>query len=240
VFPYFILGVALLIGLILLGHWFVGADPKQLVKGLRWIGAVVGGLAGLYLLFSGKLFVALALAAALVPFYMRFLQLRSVFNRLKSAVGPSPGQTSTVETQVLRMTLDHDSGEMDGEVLVGAFAGRRLSRLSLEESLMLLRECRARDEESATVLEAYLDRVKGDGWRAADGAGPGPHADAFSGKAMTKEVAYEILGLEPGATADEIKEAHRRLMMKVHPDHGGSTYIAAQINEAKRVLLGES
>jgi hypothetical protein len=240
VFPYFILGVAFLIGLILLGRWFVAADPKQLAAGVRWLGLVLGGLGGLYLLFSGKLFLAIALAGALVPFYMRFLQLRSIFNRLKSAAGPTPGQTSTVETEYLRMTLDHDSGDMDGEVLAGAFAGRRLSRLSSAERLELLRECRVGDAESATVLEAYLDRVEGGEWRATEDGGPDSRADDLSAKAMSKQLAFEILGLQPGATAEEIKEAHRRLMMKNHPDHGGSTYIAARINLAKEVLLGQS
>ncbi len=164
-----------------------------------------------------------------------FTRLRSVFHQLKAAVGPTPSQSSAVETELLRMTLDHDSGDMDSEVLNDDFAGRRLSDLSLAKLLALLRECRAGDAESATVLEAYLDRYHTDTWRAAETGEAG-----FADQAMTREQAHRILGLKPGAGDQEVRQAHRRLMLKNHPDRGGSTYIAAKINQAKEVLLGPS
>ncbi len=227
---YVILGLVLLIGLSLLVRWFLRANPKRLAKGVRWTALLLGGLGALYLLVMGRFGLAMMLLGILATVFTR---LRSVFHQLKAAVGPTPGQSSAVETELLRMTLDHDSGDMDGEVLNGEFAGRRLSDLSLSELLALLRECR--DAESATVLEAYLDRCHADTWRAAEAGEAG-----FADQAMTREQAYQILGLNSGAGEQEVRQAHRRLMLKNHPDRGGSTYIAAKINQAKEVLLGPS
>ena len=67
--------------------------------------------------------------------------------------------------------------------------------------------------------------------------GDEPGATAASGK-MSATQAYEILGLKPGCSRDEIIAAHKRMMQKVHPDRGGSDYLAAQINRAKDTLLG--
>ena len=234
---YFLFGLALLVGLVLLARWFVLADPKKVAKAARWllIVAVIG--AALVLIFAGRYLLALLLPF-LIPFLMRS---RVMWHRAKAAAGPRPGQTSEVTTRFFRMVLNHDSGEMTGEVLEGAFTGRRLDDLDDAELVALWRECRAADGQSAAVLESYLDRTLGEAWREAAGAGPagegaGPGA---SGETMSREDAHEILGLEPGAGRDEIREAHRRLMQKVHPDHGGSNYLAAKINRAKELLLGE-
>ncbi len=231
-FRYVILSLLLLIALGLLVRWFLRANPKRLAKVVRWTAVLLGGLGALYLLVMGRFGLAMMLLGILATVFTR---LRSVLHHLKAAVGPTPGQSSAVETELLRMTLDHDSGDMDGEVLNGDFAGRRLSDLSLSELLALLRECRAGDAESATVLEAYLDRYHADTWRAAETG----EAD-FADQAMTREQAYRILGLKPGADDQEVRQAHRRLMLKNHPDRGGSTYIAAKINQAKEVLVGPS
>lgn len=135
---------------------------------------------------------------------------------------------------------------MTGEVLRGRFQGRSLGDLGLAELLDLLQECRAGDSQSAAILEAYLDRTRQEDWRAgAPGAGEhgaGEHGSGSAGSrstggAMTREEAYEVLGLQPGASEGEIKDAHRRLMLKMHPDQGGSTYLAAKINQAKDLLL---
>ena len=234
---YFILGLALLVGLIFTARWFVSADPAQVAKMARWSLAGVAVVAGLFLIFAGRHILLAFLLPLLIPLLMRS---RLLWRRMKAAAGPTPGQTSEVTTRYLRMVLHHDSGEMIGEVVEGTFAGRRLDQLDEAELLALWGECRAADAQSAAVLEAYLDRTLGVAWREAAGAGPsedgsGPGA---GGEAMTKGDAYAILGLEPGAGDEEIRAAHHRLMLKVHPDHGGSNYLAAKINHAKELLLG--
>lgn len=232
------LGLGILV--LVVGLWllraFVEADPKTLARGVRRLALVVGATALavllVVLLASGRLAPALITLGVLAPVVMR---LRSQWQRQRAASAPPSGQSSEVETCYIRMRLDHDSNTMSGTIRRGAFQGRRLDELSQDELIGLWRECRAEDEQGASLLEAYLDRLM-PGWREAAartaGAGSAP-ADA-----MTREEAYAILGLAPGASAAEIREAHRRLMMKIHPDQGGSTYLAAKINRAKEVLLG--
>ena len=151
----------------------------------------------------------------------------------------SAGQKSGVRTDTLEMVLDHDSGHMDGRCLKGRFAGRALSSLRDDDVLKLLDEIGATDPQGAALLEAYLDR-RLQGWRDRR-AEDAPRGDARRPRnqagRMTAKEAYEVLALKPGATESEIRAAHRRLMMKLHPDRGGSTYLACRINEAKDVLL---
>ena len=240
-FPLFLLGIALLIGFVLLARAFVNADPKSLARGVRYTTIGVTVVVVVFLAVTGRLGAAMAIGAFVLPMVLRW---RSIINRVRAAAGPSDGQTSTVETMFLRMWLDHDSGAMSGEVLRGAFEGRMLNDMPLSDLLALLDECRAGDQQSAVVLEAYLDRTQPDDWRASgsgdDNSGEresgGKGARSGSG-AMTSDEAYEILGLRPGASVEEIKEAHKRLMLKMHPDQGGSTYLAAKINQAKDLLI---
>jgi hypothetical protein len=149
--------------------------------------------------------------------------------------GSSP--KSTVRTAMFEMELDHDTGDMDGLVLTGDHEGSRLSSLSRKQLFKLLSDT-SQDAESAALLEAYLDRSI-PGWREDTKADADARHTSSSGSGpMTKQEAYQILGLSPGARADEIHEAHRRLMKRVHPDSGGSTFLASKINEAKDILLG--
>ena len=234
---HFILGFALLAGFVLLAYWFANADPKVVARALRWTAAIVGGIVAIFLIFFGRQLIAALLLPLLPLLLLMLLRSRALWRRMKAAAGPTAGQASEIATRFLKMTLDHDSGEMSGEVRDGRFAGRRLEQLDLADLVELWRECRAEDAQSAAVLEAYLDRTQGEAWREAAGAAPGGNGAAAGGGPMTREEAYGILGLEPGAGEAEIREAHRRLMQKVHPDHGGSNYLAAKINEAKELLL---
>jgi hypothetical protein len=151
----------------------------------------------------------------------------------------TPGQKSGVRTEALEMVLEHDSGQMEGTCLKGRFAGKPLSSLGRHELLQLLEELRGTDAKGALLLEAYLDR-RAPGWRDLR-SGPSDREEPRQSRGrrggMTTNDAYEVLGLKPDAKEAEIRAAHRRLMMRFHPDQGGSTYIAARINEAKEILL---
>jgi DnaJ-domain-containing protein 1 len=121
-------------------------------------------------------------------------------------------------------------------------AGRELADLAESEFIELLQHCRDEDEDSARLLESYLDRRFGDSWRTDDPAGDDGAQDSErensnSGGSLTDSEALDILGLKAGANRDEIIQAHRRVMQKMHPDRGGSNYLAARVNEAKERLL---
>lgn len=222
-------GVALLAGLLLFVYLFVNADPAKLARGLKWTAIGVAAVLFLYLLLSER-FQFIWLPLAMVFPYLR--RLRSLFGGFGRA--GAGGQTSDVSTPHLRMSLDHDTGAMTGTVLAGGFAGMRLEEMSRGDLLDLLRECRAADEEGARLLEAYLDRLYPD-WRDAFAGQGAPRTTSSSD--MTVEEAYEILGLSPGVDEAAIKAAHHRLMMQLHPDHGGTDYLATKINRARDVLL---
>lgn len=227
---WFALGALALFGLLLLLRALATVDPAVLARGLRIAGAAVLVAAAGLLVFSGRIGTAMMLGSFLLPFFVRWRQLG---RRVRAAAGPAAGRSSTVETRFVEMTLDHDSGAVTGVVRDGAFAGRTLESLSFAEALALWREA-AGDADSARVVEGWLDRAHGDDWR--ERAGTGGAAPA--GGPMTEAEALDILGLEPGADDDAVRNAHRRLMMANHPDRGGSTWVAAKINEAKDLLLG--
>ena len=241
--PYFILGVALLIGALLTARWYVNAPPSTLVKALKWSAIILAVAIALFFLLAGPKLWALWALPLLLPWLMRARAVARTaknWSRMASAgsgSNDSPGQSSEIETKFLNMYLDHQTGEMNGNVTAGSFTGQTLRSLSLDNLLVLLVECRE-DEQSVQVLTAYLDRYHGDEWRERAGEAGAGSAASTNGS-MTTDQAFEILGLESGASDEDIKAAHHRLMSKIHPDHGGSTFLATQINQAKDFLLGE-
>ena len=242
------------IALLLIGRFLYRQSSLDLKKVGRWIFIVLGGGLFLFLLATGRLHWLFALVAAALPALYRLLPLiryvpllRNLYRRYQSGQqnrsGASTGQTSTVESSYLRMSLNLDSGDMDGEVLLGQFKGNQLRNLNLEQLLALLHECQ-HDHDSQSLLMAYLDRVHED-WRDRtdqdeqyEQQQQSQRQDSGSRNMSTQE-ALEVLGLEAGAKEKDIVSAHRRLMQKLHPDHGGSTYLAAKINLAKDVLLNK-
>lgn len=231
-------GVAVLILVWWLAKLFAGADPKVLAK----LGKTAGGVASLgvaaLLMVRGRLDMAVFLGgigawllgwSATGPGGIRF--------PWADRSGPTRGATSKVQSLLLEMELDHDSGAMRGRVRSGAYGGRDLDSLALADLAALMRDCLARDPDGARLLEAYLDR-RSPGWRedAQRDGDPGQRGAPGAG-AMTQQEAYEILGLQPGADEEAVREAHRALMKRIHPDAGGTSGLAARVNQAKDFLL---
>ena len=245
----------------------VGAFAFALLMKLYWArntpskptsivtGAVVALLAALAILAaSGRLHWLAAVATGALPFLRHALRLALnpvgglLLRRfLAGRGGPSPlggmfggfrqsppeangdPRQSSVQTGDLRMTLNHETGEMDGEVLRGARQGKRLGELDLAQVVTLLTEFD--DERSRQLLSAYLDR-RAPGWNDAAQGNQDVQQDT-----MTVERALKVLDLPDSAGRDDVVAAHRRLMQRLHPDRGGSAFLAATLNEAKKVLL---
>jgi len=239
--------VLLLVGvaavLIILIRWLF-RQPRKVYW--QWI-AILLAMGLLLMVATGRAHWLTAVFAAILPFMRTILTLLSsvpLLKRVLAGIGaaqstaePSGGQSSSVQSRYIRMTLAHDSGDINGEVLEGQFKGRALKQLNLEELLQLLRECQD-DEESVALLQAYLDRVYEDKWRQQAGA-HGQHPPSKGSDEVSREEALQILGISSDASEEEIIEAHRRLMQKLHPDRGGSAYLAAKINLAKETLLAK-
>lgn len=157
----------------------------------------------------------------------------------RSSNGYQGPHESRMATHYILLTIDHLSGRMDGEILAGPLTGRTLAATETNELLGLLDLCYRTDAESAEALEAYLTHERGQHFRE-----PPPRPDAERAPppppdrpGMDENEARAILGLAPAAGADEIQAAHRRLIQRLHPDRGGSDYLAAKVNAAKQVLL---
>lgn len=248
-----ILGAVALTVILFLGRLFVGADPKALARGLRYSGSGLLAVAALALLAVDRISLALIAGSMAWGLFTRghiwpggwpYGLRRPPSGRARAR--PQGGQTTTVRTAWLEVELDHDTGAMRGRVLQGRYKGQALERLSQAAAINFYREAAPADPETVRLLEAFLDRTYGAAWRAAPrgsqseraGDGESRKGRARANGGMSREEAYKVLGLDPGATAEEIRTAHRKLMMQNHPDHGGSGYLAAKINEAKDVLLG--
>ena len=228
--PTLVFGVLVLVLALWALNAYSKADPKMLAKLLPSAGGIGALAVAAFLGFRGHLETAIPMGL----FGLGLLgwgpfAATGLFKRTQK----TPGQISRVRSAFVEMELDHDSGAMRGRILAGPHEGASLDALDLATLLGLLPQI---DDESRALLAAYLDRRE-PSWRehAQAGAAAG-NGVTRSGK-MTEEEAYQILGVKMGASAEEIGRAHRALMKKLHPDQGGSTYLAAQINEAKEVLL---
>ena len=237
--PTLIAGAVAVIVLYLLLQMFRAANPAVLARAVKVVGGVLALAVAAFTGIKGELAVAIPLGifgAGLLgwaPFGTPgFGPIGGIFGRGGGA--RSTGQASRVRSRFFEMTLDHDTGALTGKVIAGPHAGRAMEDFDLRALLGMFGEL---DAESVPLLESYLDR-RFPAWRQhAQGDAAGRQRSPAASTKMTEEEAYQILGLKPGAGRDEIGRAHRALMKKLHPDQGGSTYLAARVNEAKEVLL---
>lgn len=237
VMVYLVLGFAMLFGAIAMLRMYASANPAGLARAVRrtaMISAAVGALLLLLRGPAGLMFLAVAAALPLT------LQWRALWSGLGAPLGPAPGKSSLIETRHLRMALDHESGALDGLVLAGRHRDQLLSKLTLDQLLEVRADCLGADPDGVPLIEAYLDRIHNAGWRERTSGQQGSEKASPGGAsaAMTRAEALEVLGLRPTASEAEIRETHHTLIMKLHPDHGGSDYLAAKVNQARDVLLG--
>ncbi|HUN99091.1 MAG TPA: DnaJ domain-containing protein [Bradyrhizobium sp.] len=237
--PTLIAGAIAVFVLYTLLQMFRAANPAALARALKIVGGVLALAAAAFIGLKGELAVAIPIGvfgAGLLgwsPFGgSRLGHFGGLFGG--SRAQRSAGQASRVRSQFLEMSLDHDSSQLTGRIVAGPYAGHSLDEFSLPQLLALVANF---DAESVSLLESYLDR-RFPAWRQnTQGNTAGGQRRASTGGKMTEEEAYQILGLQPGAAREEISRAHRGLMKKLHPDQGGSTYLAARVNEAKDTLL---
>jgi hypothetical protein len=237
--PTLVAGAVAVIVLYLLLQMFRAANPAVLARALKIGGGVLALAVAAFTGLKGELAVAVPLGlfgAGLLGWAPLGSSGFGSFGGLFGGFGGqrSSGQASRVRSRFFEMTLDHDTGALTGTIISGRHAGRSLENFDLPALLAMFGEL---DAESVPLLESYLDR-RFPAWRQnAQGDTAGRQRGATASGKMTDEEAYQILGLKPGAGRDEIGHAHRSLMKKLHPDQGGSTYLAARVNEAKEVLL---
>ena len=238
---WIVIGLISLISFFLLLRFLVSAEPKKIIQLIKWTLVL---LFIFILIFFGirfssfilwlilpVLFFSLRtlLGVFLSRFFMNYFNLRtnSFYNSNNSS------NTSSVETEYIVMSLNQNDGDVSGRIKKGSFSGKKLENLSLE-SLFELREELRVDQESLDLIEAYLDRLVGSDWREqAENQSP----EESDSTIMTLKEAYLLLGLNENANKDEIKAAHHKLMLKIHPDQGGSNFLASKINLAKELLL---
>jgi hypothetical protein len=230
-----VIGLILLFLLVQAIKQFGRMDAATAARLIRHGGGVVGMIGALLLVLRGRI----GLAAAVASMVANFAGWKTPggaspgFSNVGGGAGSRQGRASTARSAMVEMRLDHDSGAMTGTVLAGVYAGRPVESLSRPELIALRQELLCDDPDGVALLEAYLDR-RFAGWREAD---QGEGQRRRGGGAMSRREALEVLGLAEGASTADIIRAHRTLMKKFHPDHGGSTTLAARVNQAKDVLM---
>jgi DnaJ domain len=223
---------------------FTQANPAALARLLRRGGGAAALIIAGFLILRGGFSVAMFFAG--LGFWLLNSGARFPSSLFQSLAGVRSGarsgaraaRVSCVRSAMIEMELDHETGKMRGVVLAGPHEGKELDSLTRPQCEDLCGLCHRDDPEGARLLEAYLDR-RFSGWRStAQGqSGSGRGQARRRAGTMSQDEAYEVLGLQKGASREEVIRSHRSLMKKLHPDHGGTTDLAARVNEAKDVLM---
>ncbi|KJS04754.1 MAG: hypothetical protein VR73_13965 [Gammaproteobacteria bacterium BRH_c0] len=217
-------------------HTLKSMNAAERKKAIRSWGLALVLVATVLLVAMGKMhWVGAAIAAAvtlfkvLASFGIRAFPFLKMWQR-------NTGKPSRIRTAGLEVTFNFASGEMDGTLFKGPYAGSSLNSLDEDSLNQQFAFFQGSDRQSALLLKSYLIKrgFSGYGPNQGDYGQPG----SLTAGNITKDEALQILGLEPGASQEEIIRAHRRLIQKLHPDRGGNDYLAAKINSAKDTLLG--
>ncbi len=222
--------ILILIGLLAALFYLLLTQPAQksaalLVNGGPLLLIVIGGLLTLF----RRGLIGMPLIFIGVTWWRR--------TRAPQPIKTQGARKSTVRSASLEMELDHDTGELDGRVLTGRLEGALLSTLSEAELLSFHAEIQA-DPDGVALLESYLQRYH-PGWQERTRSSYSGGSGATGSGEMSRQEACEVLGVAPDASREEILEAWRRLIKRVHPDSGGSAFLTNKLNTARYVLLGE-
>jgi DnaJ domain len=213
--------------------WFAVGPGRKTGEALspltrKLVGAVAGG-AGILLALRGRWDFAIVLVS--LSAWLLGFRLPAMFDPIGRA------RRSEIHTLALLVWFDLTTGEIEAKVRSGQFAGKWLHKLKPDQIHLLVRELAQTDPQGLNLIAQDLDR-RAPAWRQHvqfdTAAGQGPTASVAE---MREQEAYEVLGLEPGASEEAIRTAHRALIARFHPDKGGSTYLAAMVNRAKDIAL---
>ena len=235
-----LVGVVLLGLILLVVRWYVDAEPKDALKLAKFLGVlfilVIVGL----VIASGRISMLWLIFLGLLPWISRF---RAMNRQAENLRGPVAGQHVDRRTNFVVIYLNPETGDMDGRVLQGPQSGKLLSELSIDELVTLYEAALLEDVESASILEAYMDRMHGKSWRqkslsmnAADA--PDDMLELLE-HGMSRSEAYKFLGLQPGASKNEIGNAFTNLTQTGHPDESIARDIKAKAKQAKSTLLDD-
>jgi hypothetical protein len=220
ILAYATLGLSLFVSAVKMGGWILHADPRTILNGGRWALVALAALALgvlLWLVMSGRWSSAMMLAAFMLPIFVQAApRWRVLFGPLNAMRSDFPPITPDFSTP--RGGFSNARDMTDPELV--------------QQSLAVLRAYLAQTgAQAATQIEHTP---------ASPQAGNGAATMPGNGRLrMSAEEALDILGLEPTASAQEIRDAYRRLEQKVDPELGGTHYLMAKIIEARDVLLRE-